>query len=288
MQQAGGRIPCEFYLVRYVTDPVKDEFVNIGVLLREAGGAGPAEVRFTRDWERVRCVDPNVDVELLEAVETELRARLAQGPMEAAAVQKVLEEDFSNLLQVSGPKACLAESVASELEQLSGLYIEARKVGRVRRGTGRQAIVQSMRRSFEAAGVWDLMRKRIAASQYTRPGDPLRIDCGYRPNGVVRMFHAVSLEGDVEAAKVLAFSAPQLAEGVARVEQAKLELTAIVQPLRGLLGKDAEDVLEGGASSDVAEQYRFGVETLERSQVRVLTVQDLDRVAETARRELRV
>jgi hypothetical protein len=288
MQQPKGRIPCEFYLVRYVPDPVKDEFVNIGVLLREAGRPGSAMVRFTRDWGRVRCVDPGADVAWLEAVEDEIRRRLAQGPVEVAAMMRVLEENFSNLLQMSGPKACLAESVVAELEQLSSLYVETRRAGRERRRTGRQGIVLSMRRSFEAAGVWGLMRKRIAASLYTRPGDPLRIDCGYRPNGVVRMFHAVSLEGDLEVAKVLAFSAPQLVEGVARVEKAKLELTAIVEPLRNMLGKDAEGALEDGEAKDHLEQYRFGVETMERSQVRVLTVHDLGRVAETARRELRV
>jgi hypothetical protein len=288
MQQPKGRIPCEFYLVRYVPDPVKDEFVNIGVLLREAGRPGSAMVRFTRDWGRVRCVDPGADVAWLEAVEDEIRRRLAQGPVEVAAMMRVLEENFSNLLQMSGPKACLAESVVAELEQLSSLYVETRRAGRERRRTGRQGIVLSMRRSFEAAGVWGLMRKRIAASLYTRPGDPLRIDCGYRPNGVVRMFQAVSLEGDLEVAKVLAFSAPQLVEGVARVEKAKLELTAIVEPLRNMLGKDAEGALEDGEAKDHLEQYRFGVETMERSQVRVLTVHDLGRVAETARRELRV
>ena len=89
-----------------------------------------------------------------------------------------------------------------------------------------------MRTEFERAGVWGLMRKRIAASLYTRPGDPMKIDCGYGPNGVgvIRMFQAVSLEGDVEAAKGLAYSAPQLREGVERVESARLELTAVVEP----------------------------------------------------------
>ena len=47
---------CEFSLVRYVPDTVKNEFVNIGVVLREAGPR-EAAVRFTRDWRRVRCVD---------------------------------------------------------------------------------------------------------------------------------------------------------------------------------------------------------------------------------------
>ena len=65
-----------------------------------------------------------------------------------------------------------------------------------------------MRTEFEHVGVWDLLRKRIAASDYTRPGDPLRIDAGYRPNREsIRMFHAVSLEPGLELAKVLAFSA---------------------------------------------------------------------------------
>ncbi len=282
---SAARIPCEFSLIRYVPDPVKGECVNIGVLLREAGRPETVQVRFTRDWSRVRCADPEADVALLEAVEQELRTRLAAGPTELAAVLRMLDENFSNLLQVSEMKACLAESVVAEMDGLSQMYVEPRKGGRERRQSGRQALVQSMRRSFTAAGVWELMRKRIAASQYTRPGDPLRIDCGYRPNGVIRMFHAVSLDGDLEAAKVLAFSAPQLREGVERVEAAKLELTAIVEPWKSLPGMDGE---EAGAGTERMEQYRFGVETMERSLIRVLTVNDLERVAETARRELRV
>jgi len=35
------------------------------------------------------------------------------------------------------------------------------------------------------------------------------------------------------------------------------------------------------------ESYRFGVETMEEQQIRVLTTTDIERVAETARRELR-
>jgi len=34
--------------------------------------------------------------------------------------------------------------------------------------------------------------------------------------------------------------------------------------------------------------YRFGVETMEEHHIRVLTTSDLERVAETARRELRI
>ncbi|HET9088258.1 MAG TPA: DUF3037 domain-containing protein [Acidobacteriaceae bacterium] len=282
------RIQCEFFLVRYVPDTVKNEFVNIGVMLREAGRPGTALVRFTRDWSRVRCVDPEADTDMLEALENEIRDRVSQGSTETAMMMKALEESFSNVLQITEPKACLAESIPAEIDQLSRLYVETRRVREARRPTGRQAIATSMRRQFEAVGVWNVMRKRIQASHYTQPGDPLRIDCGYRPNGVIRMFHAVSLEGDLEAAKVLAFSAPQIADGVARVEKADLELTAIVEPLRGILGRESEQILADGAEQDRVDQYRFGVMTMERSHVRVLTVADLPRVAERAREELQV
>jgi Protein of unknown function (DUF3037) len=233
-------------------------------------------MRFTRDWSRVRCVDPDADTAMLEALEEEIGRRLATDARGSVAS---LEEAFSNAVQLSESKACLAESFATELDSLMALYVQTAKRKRETRAKGRASLVARLRTEFERAGVWELMQKRINAARYTRAGDPLRIDCGYRPNGVVRMFQAVSLGGDMESAKVLAFSAGDLREGVARVEQAKLELTAIVEPLREVAGED-----------DVEEQdaYRFGVETMEREQIRVLTAADLERVAETARRELRV
>ena len=282
------RLPCEFFLIRYVPDVVKGEFTNIGVLLREAGGGAPdadrpdsAVVRFTRDWSRVRCMDADADIGLLEALEGEIAERLrmsAGSPKDPKPVLALLQDTLSNSVQISEARASLAESIPAELEQLMRMYVERLKVKVERRRTGRAAIAGAMRSEFERAGVWGLMRKRIAASLYTRPGDPMKIDCGYRPNGIIRMFQAVSLEGDVEAAKVLAYSAPQLREGVLRVESAKLELTAVVEPLR------AVSEIEGEAM----ERYRFGVEAMERQEIRVVTVSDLARVAEAARVELRL
>jgi hypothetical protein len=253
--------------------------VHIGVILREQaedGTAGRTEVRFTRDWRRVRCLDPNADTALLEAMEIELRQRLAQEPQ--GKLMRILNEALSLNVQMTETKAYLAESIPAGVEELMRLYVDSPPRERVPRLSGRAAIQARMRAEFEHAGVWDLMRKRIAASDYTRPGDPLRVDCGYRPNGVVKMFHAVSLEPGVEMAKVLAFSAPGLRAGLQRVEKAGLELTAIIEPAAKL-----------GAMDDEPERlamYRFGVETMEDYQIRVLTTSDLGRLAETARREL--
>ena len=97
---------------------------------------------------------------------------------------------------------------------------------------------------------------------------------------MIRIFQSVSLEGDVDAAKGLAWAAPQLRDGVRRVEGADLELTAVVEPLRSV-SSDSE-------ASESLERYRFGVEAMEREAIRVVTIADLARVAETARRELGV
>jgi hypothetical protein len=273
------RKQCEFQLIRYVPDPVKNEFVNIGVLVRAEGEQ--SILRFTRDWGRVRCLDPDADTQMLEALEIEVGHRLrAQPSNHPKPIVALLETSLSNGLQITESKAYLAESFLAGLEDLMRRYVDTPRRERSQRRSGRSALHAAMRTRFEEAGVWTLMRKQIAAATYTKPGDPLRIDCGYRPNGVVRMFQAISLESNADDAKLLAFSAFSLIAGVKRVDKADLELTAIVEPIRHGDGDEP--------SEDRIAQYRFGVEIMEEHTIRVLTSSDLPRIAETARRELRV
>lgn len=275
------RQTCEFQLIRFVPNTMRDEFVYVGAILRELGkeqGESRIELRFTRDWRRVRCLDPDADVSSLESMESELKASLVEDVN--GKLKKIIDEAFSNSVQLTEPKGYLVESFPAAMEELMRVYVDPPKRERLPRLSGRAAIQSRMRAEFEHAGVWDLLRKRIPASDYTRPGDPLRIDAGYRPNGIIKMFHAVSLEPGLELAKVLAFSAAGLRTGVERVEKAGLELTAIVEPIAKVAG-DENDV-------DRVSMYRFGVETMEEAQIRVLTTADVNRLAETARRELHV
>jgi hypothetical protein len=271
------RRACEFQLLRYVPDAVRNEYVHIGVILREQGSPN-AEVRFTRDWRRVHCLDPHADTALLEGMESELRRRFQVEP--EGKLKRILEESLSLNVQMTEPKAYLAETLPAGMEELMKLYVEPPSKVRRARLSGRAAIQARMRAEFEHAHVWDLMRKRISVSEYTRPGDPLRIDVGYRPNGLIRMFHAVSFDPGLEMAKVLAFSVAKLRAGVERVEKAQLELTAVIEPAAKVGATDEEP--------ERLELYRFGVETMEEQQIRVLTSSDLGRVADTARRELHV
>jgi len=94
------------------------------------------------------------------------------------------------------------------------------------------------------------------------------------------MFQCVSLDAGVESAKILAFSSAGLRAGVERIDKAQLELTAIVEPAGKVAATDDEP--------ERLELYRFGIETMEEHQIRVLTTTQLAGIAQTARRELRV
>jgi Protein of unknown function (DUF3037) len=262
------RRQCEFLLLRYVPDAVKDEFVNVGVVLYESGG-GWADVRFTKDWKRVRCLDPDADVEMLEGLEREIKERMLEGASSQEWLLKRMEDSFSNAIRLTPSKAVLADSPQEEIGRLAEMYLERAKSG-ARAASGRMQIYRTMRGEFERQGVWGLMRHNLAASEYTHRGDPLKIDAAYRPNGMVHMYQALSLEADVNAAKVLAFSYPKLREGVMRVEGAETALTAIVES-----ELDRED--------DVT---LFALETLAASGIMAATMAELPRIAASVRQKM--
>jgi hypothetical protein len=274
------RKQCVFQIIRYVPDPRRNEFVNIGVLLRTSGGEQNV-LRFTRDWGRVRCLDPDADTGMLEGLEIEIGHRLRTQPSDhPKPIIDLLEDLLSNGIQITEAKAYLPETFLTGLEDLMRLYVENPRRERSQRRGGRAAVQAAMRKSFEEAGVWTLMRKQIPAANYTRPGDPLRIDCGYR-NGVLKMFQAISLETNADDAKLLAFAAPRLEEGVKRVDGRNLLLTAIIEPI----GWPEGDSEPGEERSDL---YDYARETMKESKIRVMTTSDLPQLAQTAREELHV
>ena len=264
------RIPCRFFVLRYAPDAVKNEFINVGlVLLPPAGGA---QVRFTHDWSRVLCLDPDADVEMLQALESDLRNQLREMNGDHDLILRRIQDSFSNAIQPSEFQACLAVSPTSEADELARLYLERpRRQQAAREPSGRAAIVARMRSEFEAVGIRPpLLLEKIPVSRYTRSGDPLKIDCGYSPNGTVKLFHAVTLGSDVNTAKVLAFSFPQLAQGIHKAEGKQALLTAIVEDN---LPKDDE-------------QVSFARATLEQSAIHIVPMNMMPQIAREAAREL--
>ena len=265
-----NRQQCSFFLLRYVPDAVKNEFVNIGLVLLPPGG--DPELRFTHDWSRVRCLDAEADVELLGALESDLRGQLHGLNGDRDSILRRIQDSFSNALQPSEIKACLAESPALEADELARLYLDRQRPRAQREPSARQVIRERMQQEFEKVGVWPLMWKNVEAAKYTRKGDPLKIDCGYSPNGTVKLFHALAIETDPNSAKVLAFSYPLLAEGILKIESKKAELAAVVDDD---LPKDEE-------------QTSFALDILRSQRIRIVPISHMPREAQNAASEMRI
>lgn len=277
---------CEFFLIQYRPDPTRGEYVNIGVLLREvvspeSRGAGETRLHFTRDWRRVRCLDPDADISKLELLEADIRGLLENSKEGARPFIDVMINSWSNDLTLSGSIACLADSLLAKVDSLMEMFVHPRKREPTSRKGRRQVIYEAMRTHFERTGAWEMMKKRIPVADYIGRADNLRIDCGYR-NGRVRMFHAVAFD-DLDAAKVLAFTSAKLAAGVKQKEGLELELTAFVDPL----GRNGpHGTLE--LNEEQLSIYNAGKSTMEESGIQVITTLSLPRIAEAAGRELGV
>jgi hypothetical protein len=266
------RRQLEFFLLRYVPDAVKDEFVNIGVVMIEPGAkdGGFAEVRFTRDWGRVRCLDPDADVEMLAAIEREIRGQMGSARDREVLLRR-MEDSFSNAIQLSPTKRCLAEDPVREIEVMASLYLEAAKVGGKREPKGRQRILERMREAFEQAGVEKFMMP-VPVAPYTKPGDPFQFDFGYRVGGEIKLFHAVSLKRSVETAITLAARYPRIASVMSQLTKTAPGLTAVI-----------DDDLDRGQ-----ESVQFALSMMEDEKIRIAVAAEMPMIAETARRDLRV
>ncbi len=281
---------CECYVLRYMPDVVKGEIVNIGVVLLEMGEGETAftDVQLTHDWRRARCIDPDIDIGLLEALAQDLRSKLQsrlpeiinyRGPLSRREwLLDQIDTSWAGTLQMTPVAGVLAESPEIEIGVLAKTYLESQarsKPGRVARG--RMVIYHALRGAFEEAGVWELMLKDIAAAEFTRSGDPFAVDCGYQPNGVLHMFHALSLaeqagSTQVNAAKALAFSYNDMKEGLIEKRHLESDLTAIVED-----GLNPNDPSVG-----------FALATLAQNDIQVATVAEMPRIAERARLDMRL
>ena len=97
-------------------------------------------------------MDPEADTALLEGMESELRRRFLEEP--DGKLMRLLEESLSLNVQMTAPKAYLAESLPAGMEELMRLYVDPYPRARTPRLSGRAAIQARMRTEFERAGVW--------------------------------------------------------------------------------------------------------------------------------------
>ena len=219
-------------ILRYTPNLVRDEWVNVGVLLEEVDGTRRA-MRLIEDASeiaRVRRLHPGADEGLLRALPSEFDARLRAPEPEVRTYLEKLDQTLSNVLQLSPQRGLLADDFDTELERLFHDHVASPP-------SARGGIVENTR-AWIRARLNDVFRRHrilakfqrsVRVEEFTQPGDPLHLDYAYRYNGTRGYIHTVALGRDPSQAKVLAYTAECI-----RARAANSEFTAIteVEPAR--------------------------------------------------------
>jgi len=221
---------CSYYLVRYVPNAEREEFINVGLLLHSAGEQF-LDCLFTRDFRRIKRFHPQADVEFLRDLQSHFEQQIQQHEDNLQGFIEEMQQTLSHMIQLAPACPVLAAEPQRQLSQLFERLVGGLQAELPAADT-RMRIKQGLAQALRNAHVFDDRRfeKRIPAEPLTHPGDPFHFDFGYRPpiaagkaNGHLKLIHALSLHRDPELASVLS-----LTLGYLRARQ-PAELTAVIE-----------------------------------------------------------
>src|SRR3981189_1263379 len=112
--------PCAYHVVRYQPNLVRDEWVNIGVLLLDPS-SGRVRQRWLEepaDFARLRRLHPAADEELLLHLQAEFHRQFAGRELDAEAILAEFDGALSNAVQLSPRKGLLARDPDAELDRI--------------------------------------------------------------------------------------------------------------------------------------------------------------------------
>lgn len=214
-----GERAFAYRILRYTPNLVRDEWVNIGVLLF-APETGERRLRLIEEQDelnRIRRLHPQADESLLLRLRDDLEDRFqsvngksGKGNDWQALLAK-WDDTLSNALQLSPQKGTLAQDLDAELERLYGDHVALQLApGRVGAPGSRAQMRSYCQQVFRHAGLWERLGKRAPVSDFTFPGDPLRIDYSYRRNGTRGFVHTLPVRRAPGETKNLAYTAARI------------------------------------------------------------------------------
>jgi hypothetical protein len=211
---------CSYHILRYTPNLVRDEWVNIGVLVFDSR-SGKRRLRLIEEQEeysRVRRLHPEADEFLLRRLRDELEDRFESvvgSNGHGRGLQELIakwDNTLSNAVQLAPPKGILSSDLDAELERLYRDHVALPRVpGRVGAPGSRAQMRSYCSQVFRHAHLWDRIQKSVRAAEFTFPGDPMRIDYSYRRNGTLGFIHALSVSRAPGDAKGIAYTAERIA-----------------------------------------------------------------------------
>jgi len=216
-----------YRVLRYTPNLIRDEWVNIGVLLEEVSGPRRAVrlIEESSEIARVRRLHPGADEDLLRALPADIDARLRDPEAEARLYLEKLGDTLSNVLQFSPARAVMAEDFDAEIDRLYREHVAPPPAARggIVENT-RVWIRGRLNDIFRRHRILGRLERSIRVEEFTQPGDPMRLDYAYRYNGTRGYMQAVALGRDPAQAKVLAYTAECI-----RARTTNAEFTAVTE-----------------------------------------------------------
>jgi hypothetical protein len=230
-----------YRVLRYTPNLVRDEWVNIGVLVfdPQSGERRMRLIEEPEEYARVRRLHPRADEELLRALRDDLENRFAtatqlfngtgNGTTErpgngqaSADWMKLLgkwDETLSNALQLAPQKGLHGDDLDAETERLYADHVALQRgAARVGAPGSRGAIRSYCAQVFKQARLWERLQKSLSAAEFTFSGDPMRIDYGYRRNGTRGFVQTLSVSRAPGDVKSLAYTVERIRGRVAASE----------------------------------------------------------------------
>jgi hypothetical protein len=212
---------CAYRIPRYTPNLVRDEWVNIGVLLfdPQTGERRLRMIEEQEEYNRVRRLHPRADELLLRALRDDLEDRFRSaatsgGKGHDGNWQQVLakwDDTLSNALQLAPQKGVLATDLDAELERLYADHVAPQRAsGRVGARGSRATMRFYCSQVFRQARLWERLEKSVRAEEFTFPGDPMRLDYSYRRNGTRGFVQTVSVTRAPADAKLLAYTVERI------------------------------------------------------------------------------
>jgi Protein of unknown function (DUF3037) len=118
-----GQRHLGLFLLRYVPSPMVNDSVNIGLVLLEQSESARIviDARITTNWQPVRTLDPNADVDLLYAAACNICEQLKEG--NAEEMLQRIEDSFSNAIQLSSCIEHCRSQQETDIDALAARYL---------------------------------------------------------------------------------------------------------------------------------------------------------------------
>lgn len=219
-----------FHVIRYTSSLVRDEWVNIGILLYDPDN-GELRLRLIEgqnEFARVRRLQTGADEEAIRQLRDHLEDRFTSflqserqergnSVSPGDALQAVIDKwnaTLSNGIQLGPQKCVYAVDIDLQLEQLYREQIAGSTAQRGHRAglpDSRPGIRLHCSQVWKQAGLWNRIEKSVRVEEFTFPGDPMRIDYAYRRNGTRGFVHALSVSRSPRDCKEYAYTAKRIA-----------------------------------------------------------------------------